>query len=123
MIEILTDVHIIEGARIGKKVLGDSLFTIDHYNKLWEKHQITEAKYDSSFRFYTRNADKMDLLYEEVLVNLSTMASKVEGEEPQAEEDDKAPLSTDSLNKASKSDSLKLQNKVFNAADKKLQSP
>jgi len=80
MIVILTDVHIIEGARIGKKVLGDSLYTIDHYTNLWDKHNIRESQYDSSFRFYSRNAEKMDLLYEEVITNLSTMSSKAESE-------------------------------------------
>jgi len=80
MINILTDVHIIEGARIGKKVLGDSLYALDHYMKLWDKHHIRESQYDSSFRFYSRNAEKMDVLYEQVLTNLSTMSSAVEGE-------------------------------------------
>jgi len=80
MIYILTDVHIIEGARIGKGVLGDSLFAIYHYQKLWDKHNIRESQYDSSFRFYSRNAEKMDVLYEQVLTNLSTMSSEIEGD-------------------------------------------
>jgi len=87
MIVILTDVHLIEGARIGKKVLGDSLYAIDHYTKLWDKHNIRESQYDSSFRFYSRNAEKMDLLYEEVITNLSTMSSLAEGENPEAKEE------------------------------------
>ena len=87
MIAILTDVHIIEGARIGKKVLGDTLYALDHYMKLWDKHHIRESQYDSSFRFYSRNAEKMDVLYEQVLTNLSTMSSEIEGE-PGLEEKD-----------------------------------
>lgn len=86
MIAVLTDVHIIEGARIGKTVLGDSLWTIDHYTKLWDKHHISETLYDSSFRFYTRNPEKMDQLYEQVLTNLSTMSSETEGNSDAAKE-------------------------------------
>jgi len=76
MTEILVDVHIIEGARIGKKVLGDSLYAIDHYNFLWEKYGITEAQYDSSFDFYNKNAEKMDRMYEKVILELSKISSK-----------------------------------------------
>ncbi|MGK0406437.1 MAG: hypothetical protein ACJAZH_000249 [Roseivirga sp.] len=91
MMAVLTDVHIIEGARIGKTVLGDSLWTIDHYDKLWEKYHISETLYDSSFRFYSRNPEKMDQLYEQVLTNLSTMSSELEG----ASDDDKEEAETD----------------------------
>lgn len=87
MIVILTDVHIIEGSRIGKRVLGDSLYAIDHYTNLWDKHNIRESQYDSSFRFYSRNAEKMDRLYEEVITNLSTMSSKAESENPSEKEE------------------------------------
>tara|TARA_Y100001934_G_C11947679_1_gene583365 strand:+ start:297 stop:695 length:399 start_codon:yes stop_codon:yes gene_type:complete len=92
MVKILTDVHIIEGARIGTKVLGDSLSAKDHYEMLWHKYQISPEVYDSSFRFYSRNAERMDLMYEEVLTNLTKLSSEVQAngsdeENEEAEED------------------------------------
>ncbi len=96
MTDILTDVHILEGARIGKKVLGDSLYTYDHYQKLWDKHQVSETLYDSSFEFYCRNAERMDRMYEEILTRLSRKSSELaaqgieeeEEEEPLRDEDE-----------------------------------
>lgn len=76
MTEIMIDVHIIEGARIGKKVLGDSLYALDHYQKLWDKHGITKEYYDSSFDFYCQNAERMDRIYEDVILRLSEISSE-----------------------------------------------
>lgn len=78
MTDVLTDVHIIEGARIGTSVLGDSLPAIKHYEVLWSKYGITEELYDSSYRFYSRNAERMDLMYEEVLERLTKMSTELE---------------------------------------------
>lgn len=87
MVDILTDVHIVEGARIGQSVLGDSLPAKYHYNVLWEKHGVNAALYDSSFRFYSRNAERMDLMYEEVLTRLTKMSSQLEAN-PNAEDEE-----------------------------------
>lgn len=78
MVDVLTDVHIVEGARIGKKVLGDSSSAKAYYDLVWHKYGITEELYDSSFRFYSRNAERMDLMYEEVLTRLTKMSSTEE---------------------------------------------
>lgn len=91
MTDVLTDVHILEGARIGKKMIGDSLFTIQHYENLWEKHGIDEALYDSSFQFYCQHAERMDRMYDEVLTRLSKLSSEVAakgGEESEEEEEE-----------------------------------
>lgn len=77
MTDLLTDMHIIEGARIGTRVLGDTLSVNAHYEKLWEKYGVTAAIYDSSFRFYSRNAERMDLMYEEVLTRLTKMSTRI----------------------------------------------
>jgi len=92
MVKILTDVHIIEGARIGTKVLGDSLSAKDHYEVLWNKYQISPEVYDSSFRFYSRNAERMDLMYEEVLTNLTKLSSEVQanGADEEIEEEEES---------------------------------
>ncbi len=87
MVNVLLDVHILEGARIGTKVLGDSLPVKSHYDHLWNKHGITRELYDSSFRFYSRNSERMDKMYEEVLVRLTKMSSNV-APPPETEEEE-----------------------------------
>lgn len=88
MTDLLTDMHIIEGARIGTRVLGDSLPVNAHYEKLWEKHGLSASIYDSSFRFYSRNAERMDLMYEEVLTRLTKMSTRIEVPKERDDEDD-----------------------------------
>ncbi len=88
MTDILLDVHIIEGARIGKKVLGDSLYALDHYNKLWEKHQISKEHYDSSFDFYCQNAERMDRIYEDVILKLSEISSEQAATSPRHQDEE-----------------------------------
>jgi hypothetical protein len=88
MVDVLTDVHIIEGARIGQSVLGDSLPAKFHYQKVWEKYNINAALYDSSFRYYSRNAERMDLMYEEVLTRLTKMSSELEANPNKKEEEE-----------------------------------
>ena len=91
MTDLLTDMHIIEGARIGTRVLGDTLSVNAHYEKLWEKYEVSAAIYDSSFRFYSRNAERMDLMYEEVLTRLTKMSTRntVPNEREPDDEDEK----------------------------------
>lgn len=81
MVDVLTDVHIVEGARIGIKVIGDSLPVRLHYEKIWQKHDINQELYDSSFRFYSRNAERMDKMYEQVLTRLTKISTQVEAAE------------------------------------------
>lgn len=71
MTAILTDVHLIEGARIGSRVMGDSLSVGDYYQKLYAKHGITRARFDSSFDFYSQNPEHMAPIYEKVVENLN----------------------------------------------------
>lgn len=73
MTDIMTDVHILEGARIGKRMIGDTNWAHDHYQRLWEKYNINEAIYDSNFRLYSKNAERMDRIYEEVMARLTEM--------------------------------------------------
>jgi hypothetical protein len=49
MVPILVDVHIVEGARNGALILGDTNGIEDYYAKVYEKHGITEASFKRSF--------------------------------------------------------------------------
>lgn len=80
MVELMVDIHLLEGARIGKETIGDSLPIHAHYENVWEKHGIRKARYDSNFLFYSRNALLMDEVYEQVLERLSRLESAVKAE-------------------------------------------
>jgi hypothetical protein len=70
MIPILVDIHVIEGARNGSIMLGDTNGIEDYYAKLYEKHGVTEDQFKSSFAFYSDNPTVFIPIYEEVLDSL-----------------------------------------------------
>lgn len=89
MVMILTDVHLLEGARSGTRVLGDSLHRpSDYYKKVYEKYEIDAARYDSVFSWYSAHAPLMNELYARVLERLNRLEAQQQarGEKP-AEED------------------------------------
>jgi len=88
MTDIMTDVHVLEGARIGKRMIGDTNWAYDHYLRLWEKYGINETIYDSNFRYYSRNAERMDRIYEQVMTRLSQMSARTAN--PEAKEESPA---------------------------------
>lgn len=84
MVMVLTDLHLVEGARSGQRILGDSLRAPDrYYQALWKKYDISKARYDSNFRYYSRKAPQMNELYAEVLKRLSKLESWQQAETSQ----------------------------------------
>jgi hypothetical protein len=70
MMPIMVDIHVIEGARNGAIMLGDTNGIEDYYAKVYEKHGITEDQFKSSFAFYSDNPTVFIPIYEEVLDSL-----------------------------------------------------
>ena len=70
MMPIMVDIHVIEGARNGSIMLGDTNGIEDYYAKVYEKHGITEDQFKSSFAFYSDNPTVFIPIYEEVLDSL-----------------------------------------------------
>ena len=70
MMPILVDIHVIEGARNGSIMLGDTNGIEDYYAKVYEKHGVTEDQFKSSFAFYSDNPTVFIPIYEEVLDSL-----------------------------------------------------
>ena len=70
MMPIMVDIHVIEGARNGAIMLGDTNGIEDYYAKVYEKHGITEDQFKSSFAFYSDNPTVLIPIYEEVLDSL-----------------------------------------------------
>lgn len=71
MSAILMDIHLIEGARLGEKMLGDSLSALGHYEQVWQKYGIDEERYHTSFDYYSRHPEIMDLIYQEAIEQLN----------------------------------------------------
>lgn len=71
MVSILTDLHLVEGAKVGNKIMGDTIPANVYFKKIYQKHGISEAQFERDFRFYTSNPKLMTKIYEEVIVNLS----------------------------------------------------
>ncbi len=70
MMPIMVDIHVIEGARNGAIMLGDTNGIEDYYAKVYEKHGITEVQFKSSFAFFSDNPTIFIPIYEEVLDSL-----------------------------------------------------
>lgn len=107
MIDILTDVHIVEGAKIGRKVMGDTLLMDTYYNKVFSKHKINKKLFEDNFRYYSSDPEKMDFIYEKVVENLNHLQIAV----PKWVENDslspnRSPTKTDTLKTKALMDSL-----------------
>ena len=70
MIPIMVDIQVIEGARNGSIMLGDTNGIEDYYAKVYDKHGITEDQFKSSFAFYSDHPTIFIPIYEEVLDSL-----------------------------------------------------
>lgn len=96
MVAIMTDMHIVEGARMGRNMMGDSLGVEVYFEKIYAKHKVSKEEFDSSFSFYTKHPGTMDKIYEQVIENLNSL----EVAAPRWENEDNADQS------AEKADSL-----------------
>ncbi|WP_417611154.1 DUF4296 domain-containing protein [Owenweeksia hongkongensis] len=80
MVKILTDFHLVEGAKVGNKIMGDTIPATVYTAKVYQKYNLTEAEFEKSFRFYTSNPDMMEGIYEKVIENLN----KIEATAPRS---------------------------------------
>ena len=71
MIAMLTDMHLVEGAKVGNKIMGDTLPAPVYFEKVYSKHGITEDQFEENFRFYSANPKLMAKIYDQVIVNLN----------------------------------------------------
>jgi hypothetical protein len=77
MVDILVDIHVVEGARSGTLILGDTNSIPDYYSRIYLKHNTTERDFKSSFDWYTHHPEKLKLVYEDVIVALSKLEEEV----------------------------------------------
>ncbi len=77
MLPIMVDIHLIEGARSGTLVLGDTNALPDYYAKIYQKHNITDSAFKANFAWYTAHPEKLKAIYEAVIVELSVKEEEV----------------------------------------------
>lgn len=70
MVPVLVDVHLIEGARNGSLILGDTNDIEDYYLKVYTKHNVSEKLFKESFAFYSKHPDHFIPIYQKVLDSL-----------------------------------------------------
>ena len=70
MVPLLVDVHLVEGARNGALILGDTNDIEDYYAKVYSKHGVSEELFQRSFSWYNGEPDAFIPIYEKVLDSL-----------------------------------------------------
>ncbi len=80
MVEVITDVHLIQAAqRMNMIIDSTDTGTVATFNYVWKKHHITESDYKKNLNFYTHNPAILDSIYEKVLNNLSKQKAVLQG--------------------------------------------
>ncbi|MDD4993632.1 MAG: DUF4296 domain-containing protein [Paludibacter sp.] len=78
MTEVLTDLHKLDGSLAAKGILyGNSDEKNAYYSSVLKKHGITQAQFDSSLVWYTKNPKKFDDIYIKVLANLTDLGNDI----------------------------------------------
>ena len=82
MAEILVDVHIFEAQAEKKKFSKDSMtvYVNRSYELIYEKHDVSQEKFEETFYYYEKHPSQMDDLYQKVVDNLSKMEADLTGE-------------------------------------------
>lgn len=75
MVDVLLDVHLAEAVLTRARGKGENVeeVTDAYYQKIFEKHNITKATFDTSMYYYQRNLEKLDVIYEQVITELNKM--------------------------------------------------
>lgn len=103
MTNILLDVHLVEGAKTGQTIVGDTLIADYYYEAVYRKYAISRAILDEAIVFYTAHPKIMEPMYDQIIETLSVMDASAEKaikdrrDNPPAEEAEAAQKSADSL--------------------------
>ncbi len=104
MVAVLTDIHLVEGAKLGRKIMGDTVLVDVYFEKVYEKHHLTKEDFERSFDFYSTYPDEMDKMYEQVIENLNSIEVASPRWEDQVE---KQEMEVDSIGTMEAPDSTK----------------
>ncbi len=70
MVPLLIDIHVLEGARNGSLILGDTNTIEEYYVKVYDKHGVEEAAFKQSFVYYSNHPELFIPIYEAVVDSL-----------------------------------------------------
>ncbi|MCE5331340.1 MAG: DUF4296 domain-containing protein [Bacteroidales bacterium] len=78
MADFLTDLHKLDGSLVAKGIISpQDRENVYYYNALLRKHGITQAVFDSSLVWYTKNPKRFEKIYAQVLDNLTEFEAEV----------------------------------------------
>lgn len=86
MVELITDVQLLEAAINNKRNLGQSINEIKPlwYNQLFEKHQITDIIFEKNMAYYNEKPALMEQILEEVLANIIQQQAQLKVVNPES---------------------------------------
>jgi hypothetical protein len=76
MVEMLTEISLIEGARSGTRVIQDSLHINDLYVSVFQKHEMHPDTFRHSLEWYTEHPDRILPVWDRVIENLVVMETQ-----------------------------------------------
>ena len=91
-IEVLTEFQKAESlVRLGYHKFPDSIYSKDSiYEAFFEKMEISGEDLDSNYRYYLRDPERMEKIYDQVIINLSEQAAELEKEKKKKKKAKKA---------------------------------
>lgn len=80
MTAALVDLHLLEGARAGDQILGDTVGTPAYYARMYARHGTNQPEFKSSLDFYTAHPEQFMKIMDEVIVRLSKLQAEVDND-------------------------------------------
>lgn len=77
MVDLMVDVHLVEGARSGVTIMGDSLSLDAYYRTVLIKHGLDSLSYRENFEYYSARPEKLEGIFEQVVEKLSVLESEM----------------------------------------------
>lgn len=71
MVDMLVDIHIVEGAKVGRRIMSDTLLADVYFAKVYDKHGVSKDEFTRSFEYYSSKPAMMNKVYEKVLDSLN----------------------------------------------------
>lgn len=77
MVDILVDIHIVEGAKVGRRIMSDTLMADVYFAKVYDKHGVKKEEFTRNFNYYSSKPELMNKVYEQVLDSLNKVDVQV----------------------------------------------
>lgn len=77
MVELMLDVHLVEGARTGVTISNDSLGIDAYHRTVMLNHGLDSIGYQKNFRYYSARPEEFERIFSEVIERLTVMQSEM----------------------------------------------